>query len=56
MKQIINLFSILFLLTGCSNDDSNQSPVSFSVIAQNDTFPDDENFPKSNLVIKDNQA
>jgi len=59
MKQIITLFSILFLLTGCNNDDSNESnqaPVPFSVIAQDDTFPDDENFPKSNLVIKDTQA
>lgn len=59
MKQIIAFFSILFLLTGCSNDDSNQSnqtTVPFSVIAQSDTFPDDENFPKSNLVIKDAQA
>ncbi|TPG36337.1 protease complex subunit PrcB family protein [Flavobacterium pectinovorum] len=54
MKQIITLFSILFLLTGCSNnDDSNSSEVKYSVILQGDHFNGDYNNPKANLVIKD---
>lgn len=53
MKQIITLFSILFLLTGCNSDDSDTSNVSYSVIVQGDNFNTNANIPKSNLVIKD---
>lgn len=53
MKQIITLFSILFLLTGCNSDDSDTSNVPFSVIVQDDNFNTNANIPKSNLVIKD---
>lgn len=59
MKQIITLFSILFLLTGCNNDndDSKQSIVKFSVIAQGDPSPSlTQNIFKSNLVIKDTES
>jgi hypothetical protein len=70
MKQIITIFSFLFLLTGCSNDtESNgsngsdneaaapQSNVTFSLIAQNDLSPDEKNeIPKTYLVIKDGKA
>jgi len=59
MKQIITLFSILFLLTGCNNDndDSKQSVVEFSVIAQGDPSPSlAQNIFKSNLVIKDTES
>lgn len=59
MKQIITLFSILFLLTGCNNDndDSKQSIVKFSVIAQGNPSPSlTQNIFKSNLVIKDTES
>ena len=59
MKQIITLFTILFLLTGCSNDEENSSQtiVQFSVIAQGDPSPSQtENIPKSNLVIKNTES
>ena len=59
MKQIITLFSILFLLTSCNNDsdDSKQSNVQFSVIAQGDPSPSQtQNISKSNLVIKDSES
>lgn len=53
MKQIITLFSILFLLAGCSNDDSHTSDVQYSAIVQGDYFNGDYNNKKANLVIKD---
>lgn len=53
MKQIITLFSILFLLAGCNSDDSDTSEVKYSVIVQDDYFNGDYNNPKANLVIKD---
>lgn len=59
MKQIITLFSILFLLIGCNNDneDSKQSTVEFSVIAQGDPSPSQtQNISKSNLVIQDTES
>ncbi len=71
MKQIITLFGILFLLTGCSNDNnanSNQSPVEsdtpstvqspvqFSLIAKGDHFNGNYKNTKVNLVIKDEVA
>jgi PrcB C-terminal/Prokaryotic membrane lipoprotein lipid attachment site len=55
MKQIITLFSILFLLTGCSNDDSDTSNVKYSVIVQGDNYNVDTDKPKANLVIKDQE-
>ncbi|WP_163400217.1 protease complex subunit PrcB family protein [Flavobacterium fluviatile] len=61
MKQIITLFTILFLLTGCSNDndnnDSGQSDVEFKVIAQGDPSPSQtENISKSNFVVKNTES
>lgn len=59
MKQIIILFMILFLLTSCNNDndDSKQSTVEFSVVAQGDPGPSQtQNISKSNLVIKDTES
>lgn len=55
MKQIILLFSILFLLTGCSSDnDSEVSEVQFSVIGQGNHFNGNFESSKTNLVIKNN--
>ncbi|MDQ5929645.1 MAG: hypothetical protein QG594_1425 [Bacteroidota bacterium] len=61
MKQIITFFTILFLLTGCSNDNDNnnsgQSAVEFKLIAQGDPSPSQtENIPKSNLVVKNTES
>jgi len=66
MKQIITLFSFIFLLTACSNnsDSSNgpeenqpQSEVTFSLIGQKDLSPDEKNeIPKTNLVIQDGKS
>jgi hypothetical protein len=54
MKQIILLFSILFLLIGCSSDDSEASEVEFSVIGQGNHYNWNFENPKANLVIKNN--
>ncbi|MFB9077895.1 protease complex subunit PrcB family protein [Flavobacterium procerum] len=51
MKQIITILSILLLLTSCSNDEQEETAVTFSVIAQDDQFNGDYNNPKINLVI-----
>lgn len=58
MKQIITLFSFLFLLTSCSNDNnSNQSDVSFSTVVQKDLSPSDQKpIAETKVVIKDAQA
>lgn len=57
MKQIITLFAILLLLAGCSNDDSNQSNITFSVIAQKDLSPSDQKpILETKVVIKDTPA
>ena len=58
MKQIITLFSFLFLLTSCSNDNnSNQSDVSFSTVVQKDLSPSDQKpIAETKVVITDAQA
>jgi len=58
MKQIITLFSFLFLLTSCSNDsNSNQSDVSFSTVVQKDLSPSDQKpIAETKVVITDSQA
>lgn len=58
MKQIITLFSFLFLLTSCSNDsNSNQSDVSFSTVVQKDLSPSDQKpIAETKVVITDIQA
>lgn len=58
MKQIITLFSFLFLLTSCSNDsNSNQSDVSFSTVVQKDLSPSDQKpIAATKVVITDTQA
>lgn len=58
MKQIITLFSFLFLLTGCSNDNnSNQSDVSFSTVVQKDLSPSDQKpIAETKVVITDTQT
>jgi hypothetical protein len=60
MKQIITLFTILFLLTGCSNDDDDNNSgqsVEFTVIAQKDLSPSEQKeIPKTNFVIKNTQS
>lgn len=58
MKQIITLFSFLFLLTSCSNDNnSNQSDVSFSTVVQKELSPSDQKpIAATKVVITDIQA
>lgn len=58
MKQIITLFSFLFLLTSCSNDNnSNQSDISFSTVVQKDLSPSDQKpIAETKVVITDAQA
>ncbi|KAF2507459.1 protease complex subunit PrcB family protein [Flavobacterium foetidum] len=51
MKQIITILSILLLLTSCSNDEQEETAVTFSVIAQDDQFNGDYKSPKINLLI-----
>ena len=52
MKQILFIFSILFILTGCSSDESEQSNVEFSSILYGDDFSGNYDNQKANLVIK----
>ena len=52
MKQILFIFSILFILTGCSSDESEQSNVEFSSILYGDHFSGNYDNQKANLVIK----
>ncbi|SHL75187.1 protease complex subunit PrcB family protein [Flavobacterium chilense] len=58
MKQIITFFSIIILLTGCSNDNnSNQSNITFSVIAQKDLSPSEQKpISETKVTIKDAQS
>lgn len=56
MKQIIFIFSVLFAFVSCNSDDSDESNVEFSVIAQGDNFKIEQNNPRANLVIKDQTA
>ncbi|MEO6177845.1 MAG: protease complex subunit PrcB family protein [Flavobacterium circumlabens] len=57
MKKIVLICSFLFLLAGCSSDESskfNESAVQYSLIAQNDfSVSTTESFIESKLVIKD---
>jgi uncharacterized protein YcfL len=57
MKQISFIFSIVILLMGCSNDDSNQSKVDYSLIVENTlNGKGTENISKSNLVINNAES
>lgn len=53
MKQIITLFSILFLVTSCSKDDPKKSEVPLTQIGKGDDYNESYKNSKANLVIKD---
>lgn len=55
MKQIIFIFSILFVFASCNSDDSdnNSSNVTYSEIIKGDNYNGKDSNPKGNLVIKD---
>jgi len=55
MKQIIFIFSILFVFVSCNSDDSDNksSNVTYSEILKGDIYNGKDSNPKGNLVIKD---
>lgn len=52
MKQILFIFTILFILTGCSSDESEPLNVEFSSVFYGDHFSGDYTNQKANLVVK----
>lgn len=57
MKQIFFIFTILFALASCNNDDLPNSNVQYSLVAKGDSYPNDEkSVAQTHLVIKDNKS
>lgn len=52
MKQILIIFSILFVFTSCDSNESEPSNITFTEIYHDDYFNGDYKTPQANLVIK----